>query len=69
MDTWPELIQSIQGERTQRQLAADLGVTEGAVCHWIKGKRVPGGRCRRALYGMTKTTVQREAMTRLLLRG
>lgn len=66
MNTWPELIRSIQGERTQRQFAADLGITEGAVCHWIKGRRKPDEGQRRVLYALG-TEEQRTAMIKLSL--
>lgn len=37
---WPTLI-ALAGSR--KQLAADLGTTEPAICRWVNGQRKPSG--------------------------
>jgi phage repressor protein C with HTH and peptisase S24 domain/DNA-binding XRE family transcriptional regulator len=43
MKTWYELARARMKERkiTQERLAVELGVTQGAVAHWLKGRREP----------------------------
>jgi len=39
MVDWVEILQTIQGERTQKALADELGYNEGYVARLLQGKR------------------------------
>jgi len=49
--------------QNQRELADELGVSEGHLCHVIKGRRRPGERMLKAL-GLERVTVYLEVNRR-----